>query len=518
MEFTMILTTKNYTTFSILDNGVEVKSFKGAREANQCLHGDLVKATETGCELVSHRKHPPLVGVIEFMNKVRYGFTARNVPLYLFKPADEAYPPLLVASKEPKLENKIALVTFEHWDPNTTFPRGGIVKILGSCGDKDAELGSLAYQYSPWSWTNKMLPEPLVEPSKKGRIVLTAPTINIDPEGCKDIDDVISLWLENEVWHLAISIADVDAWISVNPSLRFAEEIGQTLYQDGVPVRPLFPPALSEDLFSLLPGKERFVLSLICSWDGERLCDFQWKECILTNTASYSYESCYTAKEIRMTLLEQMADSMSPCASDSHKWIENFMILYNTEAAKLLCKASSGLFRVHSEPAKDRLQRMESLDLPAKQLAYPAATYSTELKGHWGLGVDAYCHASSPIRRYADCVNQGVCKRFLSNDIVAPPVAYTMICKQLNRSDKAAKAYERDLLLVTAIFENRDSLDGIVVLQENKVHVYVEAWRRILKVRSDAAWVPGSKVRVSFYANPSERSWKKRIVLRLDEI
>ena len=87
-------------------------------------------------------------------------------------------------------------------------------------------------------------------------------TFNIDPEGCKDIDDCITIW-DNAI---AISIADVSAWVRVNPWLQFAEKIGTSLYENGACIKPMFPTILSEDYMSLVEGKERLAYSLIITF------------------------------------------------------------------------------------------------------------------------------------------------------------------------------------------------------------------------------------------------------------
>lgn len=511
-----MLRTKDYMRFRIEDGGECLREFSGAQYAGKALPGDKVKPTETGCALVERAEHPPLVGVLELNTKVRYGFTGRGVPLYLFKPLDESYPPMLVASKETTRTNKLALAAFENWLYGATFPRAGLQIILGECGDFATEMEAIAYQYSPWSWTNKRIPDNLAHPSKEGRIILSVPTINIDPPGCKDIDDVVSLWMEGGQWRLAISIADVAAYVALNPKLTFAERIGQTLYSEGRAIRPLFPAALSEDLFSLLPGKERFALSLISTWDGKTLSKFFWKETVLVNTASYTYESCYAAKEIDMGVLQLIAESLVGPTSDSHKWVEALMILYNTEAANRLAASGQGLLRTHDAPNAERLALMESLGLPAKELAYPAAVYSmaTVNGKHWGLQKGVYCHASSPIRRYADVLNQGILKGVIDHR------PWKMLAEELNVLDKKGKAYERDRLFATCILlGDKKGQEGVVVeMKDTRVCVYVAAWKRILRCPADSLMAAGTRVRVAFHASPQRGSysWKKRVVYRCD--
>ena len=515
------LFTKNYRSFSLETNtGEIIKSFEGATKAGKALPGDSVEPTEDGCKLIHRVTHPPLVGVIEFTSKIRYGFTSRNVPLYLFTPYNEAYPPMLLASKETNRENYIGLAVFEHWDEGT-FPRGGLMQILGACGDLDAEKMAVALQYSPWSWTKKSMGEFIV-PQTDGRHIVDKPTINIDPPGCNDIDDVVSLWKEDDgSWKLAISIADVAAYLAVNPFLEYAERIGQTLYTpEGRVVRPMFPPRFSENIFSLLPGEERLCLSLMASWDGETLSDFEWKETILTNWASYTYDTCTQATEIDIPILKGIVASLNYDRTDTHKWVEALMVLYNTKAAELLKTKDAGLLRVHDEPTRDRLSRIESLGLPANQLAYPAATYATTdvSGGHWGLAKESYCHASSPIRRYADIVNQQTIKAILHNSPSYPLAIYKQHVVTLNRLEKSAKAYDRDCEFIDCLLAKPGvQVEGLVVEQNEKTSIYVQSWKRMIRCKTDVRLSSGDTVILGFYAKAG-RSWKRKVVYHLEKI
>jgi exoribonuclease R len=69
---------------------------------------------------------------------------------------------------------------------------------------------------------------------------------------------------------------------------------------------------------------------------------------------------------------------------------------------------------------------------------------------HYGLKANIYCHASSPIRRYADLVNQRVLKAALigQNLDVQPDVRW------MNERQTDLKRYERDLFLLDQITAN----------------------------------------------------------------
>jgi exoribonuclease R len=503
-----MLATKNYKQFSIVsETGAVLGQFEGATLAGKALPGDLVEQTETGCRLLKRTDHPALVGIVQSNSKTKYGFTSRNIPIYLFIPYNESYPPFLVGSSLRERTNQIGIATFEQWE-GTTFPRGSLQRILGTCGQESLEKEALALQYSPFKQRMKDIPMRLELPSKEGRVLLDVPTINIDPEGCRDIDDVVSLWPseDGETYRCAISISDVAAYFAVNPFMKFAEKIGQTLYQDGAIVRPMFDILITENLLSLTPGDERLAVSLLFTWRDHKVEDLEWKETIIRNKASYSYETCYQAKEINMHILKEICCTLGEETNDSHKWIESLMLFYNTEAAKILVQKGQGLLRAHDAPHEEKLALYEKLGLPAKELAFPAASY-VPVGGntkHWGLGKEVYCHASSPIRRFADILNQMVLKGCSVEN--CEHYAY-----RLNTLQKAMKQHDRDYFFLEQLFQNTTgTVEGIVVGKK----LYIPEWKRFVSIPTES--VDGSRVTLRFYARMGERAWKNRIVFELN--
>jgi exoribonuclease R len=99
----------------------------------------------------------------------------------------------------------------------------------------------------------------LEPPSGEGRVDRRdLPLCTVDPEGSTDLDQALAIEVVPEGGHVVwYAIADVAAFVAPgDPIDEESRRRGVTLYSpDGR--APLHPPALSEDLASLLPGQDR---------------------------------------------------------------------------------------------------------------------------------------------------------------------------------------------------------------------------------------------------------------------
>jgi len=87
-------------------------------------------------------------------------------------------------------------------------------------------------------------------------------TITIDGEDAKDFDDAISLEIINKnKYKLYVHIADVSFYVEKNTPLDLEAQERGTSYYLANRVIPMLPPALSENLCSLVEGKNRLTVT-----------------------------------------------------------------------------------------------------------------------------------------------------------------------------------------------------------------------------------------------------------------
>jgi hypothetical protein len=453
-------------------------------------------------------RHPPppstmttqlLVGVLELASKYRYGLTSRGAPMYLFQPYDETWPALVVGSSERDISrNQIAVV--EATQNAKEKDRATLIRLLGPVGTYAAEFAGLLQHYCP-----ERQPRIFTEADTSldsQRIELDAANgwtvFHVDPPGCRDIDDAIAF--HAETGKVAITIADAAAHVSPGSTAdTIAFSIGATFYDaNGSVVRPMLPPSISEESASLLPGTRRRGVTLILNADGTL---DRWVLSWITVAESYTYENFMTSRTA--------AALKAPATMDPHDWIAAHMIRYNAAAALLLRDVKQGVLRVQPETT-DTLSALHTID-PA--LAHEAATYEVPNpdaanQRHASLNLPAYCHASSPLRRYADLLNQRVLKSILSGS--GTPQTEPINTTHLNDRTKANRRWTRDLTFLDHVTPGQVHEIDVVWVSANQV--WVPAWKRLLRTRHEESHAIGEPGRIQIFCDPTRRNWKRRVL------
>lgn len=234
------------------------------------------------------------------------------------------------------------------------------------------------------------------------------PTVTIDSEATRDIDDAISVLPADSdgALRLLVSIADPCEFIPPGSPLdREARGRGTSVYLPGR-VLPMLPHELSSDRLSLLPGEERCCLTAELRIDPEgQVQAVDIYESLIRSWAKLTYEEVadwldyddindklepledemlpwlrtaaarlsvarqrrggvrMSGAEARVTLdAEGEVTGTKPTRSSSaHLMIERFMVAANEAVAEWLAsRGLPGMFRVHDEPEPERLQALSA--------------------------------------------------------------------------------------------------------------------------------------------------------------
>ena len=560
-------------------------TFHGAEKAGRARPGDFVEwvPAEERCAIINRGVHPPLAGLLDVCSKTIYGMTSRHVPIFLFYPYDKRYPPMRVGcAVTDRSTNLLVTVRFEDWPQGETWPRANLENILGPVGDLTIEAAALLVAASPF-WKKKpqhIIDAPLLTRHKElvvakatsvqtpeGDELISTPEhpwhiFHIDPAGCRDVDDIIGLQQRRDGrTNLLIGISDVAAYVPEgSPYDKIATQNASTVYSlSGTALRSMFPVVLSEELFSLLPGTgTKPVVALTCIYDGNKFSDIAFGEYIVDVAKTYTYESIMaamaaatptaliadpdapppppadeTAAWIAQTLGAAAATiarevagphptlNVGEISRDSHIWIEQLMIFYNTTAAKLLAAVGTGIYRACDEVDPAALEAISQLPAELAWITCKPATYtnnSAEMHAKFG-GI--YCQATSPIRRYVDLYNQRRIKEVLANGLsnVSGPQPSWQLINHLNIRGKQLRTYQRNLTFLNALLSTTGSskiVDATVVeIGDTKARLYIHQWKTLVNTIEYAELLKGDKLRLQFYYNPNRPNWKERIIYEI---
>ena len=154
-------------------------------------------------------------------------------------------------------------------------PEGVVTEILGHIHDPGVDILSLVRAYGlPEEFPSqvkeqlKHIPDRVAQSDLTGRMDLRElPTVTIDGEEAKDLDDAITLERAGRGYRLGVHIADVSHYVTEHSPLD-AEALkrGTSVYLTDR-VIPMLPHQLSNGICSLNQGEDRLALSCLMDLD-----------------------------------------------------------------------------------------------------------------------------------------------------------------------------------------------------------------------------------------------------------
>jgi ribonuclease R len=372
------------------------------------------------------------------------------------------------------------------------LPAGTVVERLGSLKTERAvSLIAIHAHDLP-----HVFPRAVLDEADAARAVSAAgredwrnvPFVTIDPPDAKDHDDAVHAVPDPDPknpggYLVSVAIADVAHHVRPGSALdREAVRRGNSVYFPDRVV-PMLPERISNDLCSLRPEEDRPALAvrMAIGADGRKRAH-TFHRVLIRSAAKLHYEQAQFAvsgrtDEVTEPLAQKVLEPLyaayrlvarardergpldldiperkivlksdgtvdrviMPQRLESHRLIEEFMILANVAAAETCERASVPLiYRVHDEPSPEKLNALREflatldISLPKGGTLRPdgfnrilervkgrdvnrlvnevvlrtqaQAEYSAENYGHFGLNLRRYAHFTSPIRRYADLV------------------------------------------------------------------------------------------------------------------
>ncbi|KAJ7179085.1 SSD1 protein [Mycena filopes] len=231
--------------------------------------------------------------------------TDKRVPLIAI-PTEQA-PPDFVQNSDAYVD-KLFVACIKRHPISSLHPFGTLVEELGPIGDVEVETSALLKDCNfptedftenvikclpPMPWT---IPERELEVRKD----LRADRIfSIDPETAKDLDDALSVKLnEDGTYDVGVHIADVSHFVKPNTALdRDARKRATSVYLIQRAV-PMLPPALSEQLCSLVPGYDRLAFSTIFTMNADGTVLKKWfGKTIIKSAAKLAYKDAQNVIE-----------------------------------------------------------------------------------------------------------------------------------------------------------------------------------------------------------------------------
>jgi ribonuclease R len=449
------------------------------------------------------------------------------------------------------------VVALEPWESEHLNPEGRVVEVLGQAGIARTEVLSVARAFNlPTHFPQEVLHEakrissaiPAAE-CRRRLDLRDLVCFTVDPEDAKDFDDAVSLTvLSDGNYRLGVHIADVGHYVKEGNALdREALKRGTSVYLVNE-VIPMLPEKLSNEVCSLKPHEDRLTYSVFMTVTPEgTVKDHEIEKSVINSKRRFTYEEVQRSldtgkgehadvlrgmRTLSRILLEKRlreggidfetvetkfrfdADGypleiIKKVRLDSHRLVEEFMLLANQTVAKHIGVARHGdgrkpfIYRIHDLPDPDRLRDLSNFvakfgyklhinGVNAKAIerliesvkgapeeyvinevairSMAKAVYSEKNIGHFGLGFNYYTHFTSPIRRYPDLVVHRLLHEYsagVSNERKSQlSKRLPSICLQSSEMERRAVEAERESVKVKQVeYMARhlgDELEGII--------------------------------------------------------
>ncbi|XP_008308916.1 DIS3-like exonuclease 1 [Cynoglossus semilaevis] len=213
---------------------------------------------------------------------------SRNFQRILTVPWDHRIPKIRISTQQADtLQDHRVVVRIDSWETSSLYPNGHTVRVLGRAGELDTEVQTIVVENSisvpPFS-DAQLREMPLnsaenpwtVDPAQvEARLDIRQSHLvfSIDPKGCEDVDDTLSVrcLADGKLFELGVHIADVTHFVKEGSLTDLEARSRATTYYLADRRYDMLPAVLSSDLCSLLGGVDRYAMSVIWELDAHTL-------------------------------------------------------------------------------------------------------------------------------------------------------------------------------------------------------------------------------------------------------
>ncbi len=500
------------------------------------LHNDLVLFKDDAVVILESPFRDTILAGVLILGKT-YGRSGKRL-LYKCIPDNKSLPVFLVpynvaASFSKVVKNKYIAFRFANWDNN--HPHGEIKETLGDVDSLEA--------FNEYQLYRRGLHISLAQLTKASKILIkdneTASIQNImdktnyhiedlrsienvftiDPVDCTDFDDAFSASEENGVATINVYIANVFVWLETYGLWEHMTDRVSTIYLPDKK-RPMLPPLLSDDLCSLKQGADRFAFMMSVKYDMTTLAQIGepvFKNVLVHVSKNYAYEDKKLGKNPAYKVLRTLAQT-----DDSHDVVAFWMIRMNVAAAEHLRNRGKGIFRISE--GENLLEKPIFKGRDMGELLVLPAVYSEVCAPHSQLGVDAYVHITSPIRRLVDILNQILFQSDVSEMCQTFWDKWTRNLDNVNRATKDIRKTQMDCELLALADKNDLSqefsgilFDRTFVSGKYEYAVYIEELKMFSRIKLEDCIENFTKSQFRIFVFEDEDRLCRKIRLQIGE-
>lgn len=222
-------------------------------------------------------------------------------------PWDYRIPKIRINTKQvEEFRDQRIVARIDSWPTDSQYPNGHFVRSLGKIGDIETEIAALLVEnelsvgpfaqaqlkelptnsdVNPWQMKSE-------EMAKRRDLRDSHLIFSIDPKGCEDVDDTLSIQeLDNGHLELGVHIADVTYFVAPGSLTDLEAKSRSTSVYLADRRYDMLPPVLSADLCSLLSDIDRYAMSVIWELDENyKVVDVWFGRTIIRSRYKLFYE------------------------------------------------------------------------------------------------------------------------------------------------------------------------------------------------------------------------------------